>query len=81
MKNPLIKQAKNTVKLGIFSMGGMGAMGAMQGIPGMPAAAKGTTNIVGAGLNLANIGQLAKTGMTITKGMNPKKKKLYNKKI
>ena len=82
MKNPLIKNAKDTVKLGIFSMGGMGVMGAMKGamgnMPGVDAAAKAgmnnTSNIVGSGLQLANIGQLAKTGMSLTDQLRPKKK-------
>ena len=67
MRNPLMKNAKNTIKLGMTSMVGMGAMGAIGSVPGMPAAAKNTANIAGVGLNLVNIGQLSKTGMDLTK--------------
>jgi len=83
MKNPLMKNAKDSIKLGLGSMAGMGVMGTMQGslggIPGISAEAKtgmaSTTGIVGAGLNLANIGQLAKTGMSLTDQFKTKKRK------
>ena len=81
MKNPLMKNAKDTMKLGIVSMGGIGTMGIMQGslgnIPGISAEAKtglsSTTSIVGGGLNLANIGQLSKTGLSIAKMLGKSK--------
>jgi len=83
MKNPLMKNAKDTVKLGIVSMGGMGVMGSMRGVmgsvPGVTASEKAsmgaTSNIVGSGLQLTNVGQIAKTGMSLTKMFGNKKKK------
>ena len=69
----LMKNAKNTVKLGIVSGVGMGVMGAM----GAPA---GLTNTVGAGLNIANIGQMGKTGMDVAGMFSDKKSKNCMKK-
>jgi hypothetical protein len=64
MTNKHIKNAKDTIGLGIVSMGGMGAMGAMSSIPGMPASP--VPGMVGAGLAISNIGQLSKNAMSIT---------------
>lgn len=64
--NELMDNAKDTMSLGIMSMAGMGAMGAMSSIPGMPAQASTVAGIAGSGLALANVGQLAKTGMSLT---------------
>lgn len=64
--NELMDNAKDTMGLGIMSMAGMGAMGAMSTIPGMPAQASQVAGIAGSGLALANVGQLAKTGMSLT---------------
>jgi len=72
-KETLKDATKDTVKLGIASMAGMGALGAMSNVPGMPAAASGVVTTTGAGLGLANIGRMAKTGMTITRQMAPQK--------
>ena len=59
-KNKLMKNAKDTVKLGVVSMGGMGAMGALRSVPGMPTQAGTTVGIVGSGLALTNVGQMVK---------------------
>jgi len=64
-KKTLIDHSKDTIGLGVTSMAGMGVMGGMAAIPGMPAAAGATVGTVGAGLNLANVGQMAKVGMAI----------------
>ena len=64
-KNEKMDSAKDTMKLGIGSMAGMGAMGAMGAIPGMPAEAKGIIPIAGAGMQLANVGQMVKTTNTV----------------
>lgn len=77
--NELMKNAKDTIKLGVISQAGMGAMGAMTSVPGMPAQASNIAGVAGAGLTLANVGQLAKTGMSLTKLMkiSSKNKKKY----
>ncbi len=79
-KKKLMKEVKNTVKLGVVSMAGMGALGMLGGVAGPHAA--GVIPIVGAGVGLANIGQMAKTGMAVV-GTLPgeKKKKFKNKYI
>jgi len=69
----LMDAAKDTVKLGIVSGMGMGVMGAMGGLVG-PAAGP-AVGAVGAGLTLANVGRMAKTGMTVANTMTPKKSK------
>lgn len=69
----LMKNAKDTIKLGVVSGVGMGVMGAM----GAPA---NLTNTVGAGLNLANVGQLGKTGYSMAKMFSDKKSKNCYKK-
>ena len=69
----LMEAAKDTVKLWIVSGMGIGMMGAMGGIVG-PAAAP-VTWVVGAGLALANVGRMGKTGMTVAKSIQPTKKK------
>jgi len=76
-----IKQAKKHMKLGIVGMAGMGAMGAMTNVPGMPAAASGVATTAGAGIGLAQVGQIAETGKVIVDDMAPKKKKTGNKYI
>lgn len=77
------KMVKDTMKIGIGSMAGMAAMGAMSGISGMPKEAGTTVGIASAGLNLANVGQLAKTGMGIAGMMSSNssggKKKIVHK--
>jgi len=69
-KNSMISAAKETMGVGVASMAGYGVMGSMGSIPGMPAGASNVTNIAGAGLQLANVGQLAKTGMGLTSMMS-----------
>jgi hypothetical protein len=71
------KQVKDTVKTGISSMMGMSVMGSMSNLPGMPVQAKNVAGIANAGLMLTNVGQLGKTGLSMTKMMgNSKKSKL-----
>jgi len=76
MKKSMMKHAKESVGLGVVSMGGLGAMGAMSNIPGMPAQAGNVTGVVGAGLTLANVGKMTETAMDI---MPAKKGKTGNK--
>lgn len=71
MTKKLMKNVKESMGLGIVSMAGMGAMEAMGSMPGMPATPIPST--VGAGLQLANIGQVATIGMSIG-SMGTKKK-------
>ena len=72
-KNSIMREAKKTVKLGIVSGAGLGAIGALGAVA--PAGAAGVTRAAGAGLTLANIGQLAKTGMVVTEVIGVEKKK------
>lgn len=62
------KLLKESLQVGIGSMAGMGAIGAMGSVPGMPASP--VAGIVGSSVGLANVGQLAKTGMGIAGMMN-----------
>lgn len=80
-KMDYLNQAKKHMKLGVVSMAGMGAMGAMGNIPGMPAQAKGITGTVGAGLTLANVGQLSETGMGMAKSLGGSTKKKSSSKV
>jgi len=75
-KNIIMKRAKETVGLGVLSMGGMGAMGAMGNIPGMPAEASGVTRVTGAGLGIVNIGQMVKNAQTVIIPFEKRKKKV-----
>lgn len=59
------KAMKNLISGGIATMGAGMALGTMDSMPGMPAQAKTTTGIVMTGMNLGNIGNLAKVGMNI----------------
>ena len=68
-ENPLMREAKNTVGLGVGTMAGYGVLGSMAAVPGMPAQASQVVTTAGAGLQLANIGQLAKTGLTVAKSL------------
>ena len=65
--------AKSLIGYGIGSMAGLGAMGAMSGIPGMPA--NNMTSMVGTGLTLGGIGQVANIGMNIMPSTSTKVKK------
>ena len=71
--NPM-DSVKGSMGVGIASMAGMGAMGAMGSIPGMPAQAGGITNIASSGLALANVGQLSKNAMDLTRVFSDKGK-------
>ena len=64
-KNTLMSLAKDTVGLGVGSMVGIGAMGAISNVPGMPSQAGNVVGTASAGLNLANIGNMANIGMNI----------------
>jgi hypothetical protein len=71
---------KDTIKTGVTSLAGMGIIGTTSSMPGMPAQASGTANVINTGLHLANVGQLAKTGIDIAKCMGKDcrlKKKWY----
>ena len=72
-KESMTDRAKSHMKTGIVSMAGMGAMGAIAGTPGFPAAGAGIMPIAGAGFSLANVGETAKTGMTIANMMQGSK--------
>lgn len=75
-KETLMEAAKETVGLGILSGAGMGAMGALGGIgAGLGVKMGPVTGAVGAGLSLANVGRMAKTGMTVAGTMAPSKPK------
>jgi len=65
MKKSMMKHAKESVGLGVLSMGGLGAMGAMNNILGMPAQAGNVTGVVGVGLTLTNVGKMVGVGMDI----------------
>lgn len=54
---------KGLIGTGIGGMAGLGAIGSMNSIPGMPANNIGST--VGAGVSLANLGNVARIGMNI----------------
>ena len=62
----MLNETKNVVKTGVVSMGGMAALGAMSGLaPGSGA----IVPIVGAGVGLANIGQVMKSGKKMGKSL------------
>ena len=71
--------AKQTAGVGIVSMAGMGAMGAMSSMPNMPGASGNVMNAAGAGLGLANIGQMAQNARYITDSMKGKERKVKGK--
>lgn len=73
-KNSLVSDATDTVKVGATSMVGYSVLGGLSGVPGMPSGGKAIVPIAGAGLQLTNVGQLAKTGLNVTSSMRPKKK-------
>jgi len=82
-KNQMMGAVKDTMGVGVASMAGYGVLGAMGSVPGMPAQAAGVIPIAGAGLQLANVGQLAKTGMTLVKSIkstNPEYRKKFGNK-
>jgi hypothetical protein len=54
-------------------MAGLGAIGAMNQIPNMPT--NNISQIASSGMIIANVGQLSKNAMGITKSMNIEKKK------
>lgn len=66
---------KELIGTGVGGMAGLGAIGAMNSIPGMPANNVGAT--VGAGVSLANLGNVAKIGMNIIPSKKSKKNKYY----
>jgi len=65
--NSLMDAAVETVGVGTATMTGHLVLGTMAGLPGMPAEAIGGMRTAGAGLNLVNVGQLAKVGMMLPK--------------
>lgn len=62
-KETLIDATKDTIKLGIVSGVGLGAVGAIAPLAG-PAAGPAVA-ATSAGVGLANVGRMAKTGMTV----------------
>jgi len=70
----LVKGAKDTLKLGVLSMGGMTAMGALGGVAvgaGVsPHAVQGLQTTTGAALGLANVGNLAKQSFVLVDVMD-----------
>ena len=66
-KNSLMDAAKETMGVGTATMTGHLVLGTMGGLPGMPCEALPTLRTAQAGLNLVNVGQLAKVGMMIPK--------------
>jgi hypothetical protein len=73
------KNVKDTMAVGIGSMAGMGAIGAMGNIPGMPPSSSNISQIAGAGFTIANIGQMSKNAMGLTKMMGATQKKVQVK--
>lgn len=76
-KETLMDAAKETVGLGIVSgvgMYGVGALGSMAGPQAAP-----VTKAVGAGLTIANVGRMAKTGMLIADTMQDSVKPVKKK--
>jgi len=71
------KMVKDTIKVGVGSMAGMGAIGAMGSIPGMPQ--NNISQLAGAGFSIANIGQMSKNAMGLTKMMGATQKKVQVK--
>ena len=70
--------ATQHIGLGAASMAGYGIMGSMASVPGFPAQGASVIPIAGAGLQLANVGRLAKTGLSIPKMFQTSsKKKLF----
>jgi hypothetical protein len=70
------KNVKDTMAVGIGSMAGMGAIGAMGQIPNMPQ--NNISQIASAGFTIANVGQLSKNAMDMTKMMGGNQKKKMN---
>ena len=68
-KNSLMKDSKDTIKLGIMNTAGISALGAIGA--GVPQSAT-ARNAAIAGLNLTQIGQTAKVGMGLTKILGKK---------
>ena len=59
---------KDTIKVGVGSMAGMGIIGSMGSMPGMPS--NNISSIASAGFTLANVGQLSKNAMGLTRMMD-----------
>lgn len=70
MKNELMKNAKDTMKLGMFSQVGSYTMGSMGAMPGMPKTP--VPGMVNTSLGIMNTGQMAKTGMSVAKMLGKK---------
>jgi len=69
MKNKLIKDAEDSVKLGVLSMAGLNVTGQLGKLtPG----SSGLQSNIATRLNLANVGQTAKVGLDVTKMLGDK---------
>jgi len=75
----LMKEAKDVMKVGATTMVGHGVLAGLSNVPGMPAQAGQTAKIAGSGLTLVNVGQLAKSGMTVVKMFDTGKSKKLKK--
>ena len=72
-ENPLMREAKNTIGLGILSVPtvyGFARVGSNH-----PATAQ-TAGAVVSGMNLLNVGQLAKTGLTLAETVSGERPKM-----
>jgi hypothetical protein len=65
-KNLMFDRAKQTMKTGMTTMTGNLVLGNIAAQPGMPAAGVASLGTISGALNLANVGELAKTGMSMT---------------
>ena len=73
----MYKRAKSTMKTGVATMTGNLVIGNIAGVKGMPASGVASMGTISAGMNMANIGELSKTGMSMTEMLG--KKKSYKK--
>jgi hypothetical protein len=73
MKNSLLKDAKDSVKLGVVSMAGLNVTGQLSKLtPG----SSGLQSNIASGLELANLGQTTKVGLNLTKMLVVKRSNL-----
>jgi len=64
-ENKLKHATGGLLKTGVGLMAGHAVVGTLANVPGMPAQGKATAGVVGTGLNLLAVGQLAKTAYNI----------------
>lgn len=73
------KATGDLTKTGLGLLVGHAVIGGVANVPGMPAQGKQAAGIIGTGLNLVAVGQLAKTATTLLPEQN--KKSTGNKQI